>query len=187
MAKHHRWKIAKIKLLYFKSIEQTITFKLCFISQFKCNGLHDSNFFSRSKCLRLYVFLSPNLNFYACRSKMLKCYAYPPHYVCFGRDKHAHALWIKVKSKYTTEKVIIGQLTFHFQAQFLYKIISQFPSFLFWIRLSQGLGKQNRFPIGCDVFWVKVFVSLCSHSTGGLCAFRNGWVLRRLRRTMVKG
>ena len=27
---------------YFKSIEQTITFKLCFISQFKCNGLHDS-------------------------------------------------------------------------------------------------------------------------------------------------
>ena len=24
------------------SIEQTITFKLCFISQFKCNGLHDS-------------------------------------------------------------------------------------------------------------------------------------------------
>ena len=28
--------------LYFKSIEQSITFKLCFISQFKCNGLHDS-------------------------------------------------------------------------------------------------------------------------------------------------
>ena len=28
---------------YFKSIEQTITFKLCFISQFKCNGLHDSS------------------------------------------------------------------------------------------------------------------------------------------------
>ena len=27
---------------YFKSIEQTITFELCFISQFKCNGLHDS-------------------------------------------------------------------------------------------------------------------------------------------------
>ena len=27
---------------YFKSIEQTITFKLCFISQFKCNGLPDS-------------------------------------------------------------------------------------------------------------------------------------------------
>ena len=27
---------------YFKPIEQTITFKLCFISQFKCNGLHDS-------------------------------------------------------------------------------------------------------------------------------------------------
>ena len=27
---------------YFKSIEQTITFKLCFISQFKCNGLHNS-------------------------------------------------------------------------------------------------------------------------------------------------
>ena len=27
---------------YFKSIEQTITFKLCFITQFKCNGLHDS-------------------------------------------------------------------------------------------------------------------------------------------------
>ena len=26
---------------YFKSIEQTVTFKLCFISQFKCNGLHD--------------------------------------------------------------------------------------------------------------------------------------------------
>ena len=23
-------------------IEQTITFELCFISQFKCNGLHDS-------------------------------------------------------------------------------------------------------------------------------------------------
>ena len=29
-------------LAKFKSIEQTITFKLCFISQFKCNGLHDS-------------------------------------------------------------------------------------------------------------------------------------------------
>ena len=29
-------------LFYFKSIEQTITFELCFISQFKCNGLHDS-------------------------------------------------------------------------------------------------------------------------------------------------
>ena len=29
-------------LFYFKSVEQTITFKLCFISQFKCNGLHDS-------------------------------------------------------------------------------------------------------------------------------------------------
>ena len=29
-------------LFYFKSIEQTITFKLCFITQFKCNGLHDS-------------------------------------------------------------------------------------------------------------------------------------------------
>ena len=27
---------------YFKSIEQTITFELCFITQFKCNGLHDS-------------------------------------------------------------------------------------------------------------------------------------------------
>ena len=32
-------------LFYFKSIEQTITFELCFISQFKCNGLHDSLFF----------------------------------------------------------------------------------------------------------------------------------------------
>ena len=29
-------------LFYFKSIEQTIKFKLCFISQFKCNDLHDS-------------------------------------------------------------------------------------------------------------------------------------------------
>ena len=29
-------------LFYFKSIEQTITFKLCFMTQFKCNGLHDS-------------------------------------------------------------------------------------------------------------------------------------------------
>ena len=29
-------------LFYFKSIEQTITFKLCFISQFKCNSLDDS-------------------------------------------------------------------------------------------------------------------------------------------------
>ena len=29
-------------LFYFKSIEQTITFELCFISQFKCNGLHES-------------------------------------------------------------------------------------------------------------------------------------------------
>ena len=29
-------------LFYFKSIEQTITFELCFISQFKYNGLHDS-------------------------------------------------------------------------------------------------------------------------------------------------
>ena len=29
-------------LFYFKSIEQTITFKFCSISQFKCNGLHDS-------------------------------------------------------------------------------------------------------------------------------------------------
>ena len=29
-------------LFYFKSIEQTITFELCFISQFKCYGLHDS-------------------------------------------------------------------------------------------------------------------------------------------------
>ena len=29
-------------LFYFKSIEQTITFELCSISQFKCNGLHDS-------------------------------------------------------------------------------------------------------------------------------------------------
>ena len=29
-------------LFYFKSIEQTITFKLCFITQFKCNGLPDS-------------------------------------------------------------------------------------------------------------------------------------------------
>ena len=28
-------------IFYFISIEQTITFKLCFISQFKCNGLHD--------------------------------------------------------------------------------------------------------------------------------------------------
>ena len=28
--------------LYFKSIEQTITFKLCFISQFKCDGMHVS-------------------------------------------------------------------------------------------------------------------------------------------------
>ena len=27
---------------YFKSIEQTITFILCFITQFKCNGLLDS-------------------------------------------------------------------------------------------------------------------------------------------------
>ena len=27
---------------YFKSIEQTITFELCFITQFKWNGLHDS-------------------------------------------------------------------------------------------------------------------------------------------------
>ena len=27
---------------YFKSIEQTITFELCFITQFKCNGLLDS-------------------------------------------------------------------------------------------------------------------------------------------------
>ena len=27
---------------YFKSIEQTITFKLGFTSQFKCNGLHAS-------------------------------------------------------------------------------------------------------------------------------------------------
>ena len=27
---------------YFKLIEQTITFELCFITQFKCNGLHDS-------------------------------------------------------------------------------------------------------------------------------------------------
>ena len=26
-------------LFYFKSIEQTITFKLCFITQFKCNAL----------------------------------------------------------------------------------------------------------------------------------------------------
>ena len=26
---------------YLKSTEQTITFKLCFISQFECNGLND--------------------------------------------------------------------------------------------------------------------------------------------------
>ena len=29
-------------LFYFKSIEQTITFELCIITQFKCNGWHDS-------------------------------------------------------------------------------------------------------------------------------------------------
>ena len=37
---------AKVKYcnisLYFKSIEQTITFKLCLFSQFKCYSLHDS-------------------------------------------------------------------------------------------------------------------------------------------------
>ena len=38
----HRRKTANIKIVIFKSIEQTITFKLCFITQFKCNGLHDS-------------------------------------------------------------------------------------------------------------------------------------------------
>ena len=32
---------------YFKSIEQTITFKLCFITQFKCNGLLCENCFEK--------------------------------------------------------------------------------------------------------------------------------------------
>ena len=39
MAKRHK---LNCNISYFKSIEQTITFELCFISQFKCNGLHDS-------------------------------------------------------------------------------------------------------------------------------------------------
>ena len=43
MVTHEKPQILNCNIqFYFKSIEQTITFKLCFISQFKCNGLHDS-------------------------------------------------------------------------------------------------------------------------------------------------
>ena len=41
---------------YFKSIEQTVTFELCFISQFKCNGLHDS--FEIELNITIYCYLS---------------------------------------------------------------------------------------------------------------------------------
>ena len=77
-----------------------------------------------------------------------------------------HALCIRYQPK--SQKITLSTNQSRlFLVQFLYKIMSQVQSFLFWIRLSQGLGKQNRFQIGCDVFRVKAFVSLCSHSTGG--------------------
>ena len=54
---------------YFKSIEQTITFKLCFIAQFKCNGLHYSfTTLDKQSCFLLqyllFFYRNPNELFY---------------------------------------------------------------------------------------------------------------------------
>ena len=78
--------------------------------------------------------------------------------------------------------IMILQLTFYFLAQlrFFTKIISQFHFFLFQIHINQGL-------IGCDVFWLKSLSLYALIQQAGVCAARNGQVLRRSQRTMVKG